>query len=190
MIITQARRPENKDPRRLPRFCGGANLWYGGQALNSTAFQTAIQYSGALSTTALSAGVFDTLLEISGAGGYLGSVIGPASTTGAETTFRITVDGQEYTILTATADLGQRCAIGSSGQPCELITSAPSNDVSSYGVIVPDTAAKADIPAAAVAVGLGLLTVRFDSYLKVEIANENAVSSGNSGARGASYVLD
>jgi len=95
---------------------GGLN-----QDSSTTAFWTIIAERGLQDTTNWTSDTYKTLLTVSSGKGLVGGIIGPTAGGSSTTTFRITVDGVQYTYTVPGLSSGKRAVVLAGG----LIASGP-----------------------------------------------------------------
>ena len=139
--------PFLRDPRYLPRFYGAANVFYRSYNAATVASSTTGFFTGDLGavdripgtvyiTGNWSGDVYRTVANISSGSGAISHLIGPAGGSAGTTTFRVTVDGVEYTFTgTFQADI-ERSVVGY-GVPLAAYTAATTYGLRS-GAASPD----------------------------------------------------
>lgn len=139
--------PYLRDPRYMPRFYGDTGVIYRSYNAATVASSASAFWTGGVGaidrvpgsvyiTGAWSADTYRTVASVSSGSGIVSHMIGPATSSAQTVTYRVTVDGVEYTFTAATTADAERAVIGW-GVPLAAYTAATTYGLQS-GAASPD----------------------------------------------------
>lgn len=187
--------PHFRDPRRLQRFVSDqASLRFSNNAASAAGFWTAWDFAGDYLDSNWSANTYQTVVNVATGAGFLGAVVGPVMANATDTTtFRITVDGTEYTITVDAFNANDRGGLGFPAMTDIFTTpnnfDTPNNarlNTGDAGLLALDTNAHLLPVFHSLFLGQGLL--KFRTSLLVEIKQTSAQSNTASQERKAGVL--
>lgn len=202
MQITQARSLEGRSAARMPRYCieNEGFCHVGKDVITSSTAWNVINSCGAFLSSAVVADTYDTIVELTGTGGYLTGLVGPrAGTAGSTTTFKITLDSRVEEFDLYNRGTASRVFVGGlvylfngTGYPATWPDYDPVFSGDSYGQVgVSNSGVIASLLLPSDVIGQTRKAARFEGYCKVEIKHTvNVAVSGENAKRGAMYAID
>lgn len=198
----------NKDPKILPKFEVAKDELLAFMGSSSTithpgeaAFWTQVDKYGAVESTSGKTSQYYDVVDISGAG-FLTHLIGHVNQFAAFCVFRVTVDGVVHLVDLGLVSTTQRAVLGVLFGTSSVTAVGPQSPrmfnsaatLSADGRVMGALSVSSNkpiLPAPAAVIGNGLMSVRFDDSLKVEVW-ETQVGSTTAQDRNAGciYVLD